>query len=268
MLDHVERLSRDLRKAAETLSDEEARYLVDAYYIMQEQRIRADGQIRSMTQADDPKEPHEVIRWLSEQNTTLENQVKGALDRYTSAHPIGVWMKSIKGIGPVLAAGYLAHIDITKAPTVGHIWRFAGLDPTVVWEKKQKRPWNAQLKVLCWKTGESFVKVSGDESAYYGQVYKTRKVWEVEQNERGALADQAKSALERKKYRDDTVAKSFYLKGQLPPAHIHRRACRYAVKLFLSHLHHKWHEHQFGEAPPKPYAITQLGHGHYIPPPD
>jgi hypothetical protein len=43
----------------------------------------------------------------------------------------------------------LARIDIVKAPTAGHIWRYAGLDPTVRWNKGEKRPWNAGLKVLC-----------------------------------------------------------------------------------------------------------------------
>ena len=264
-LDHVERLSRDLRKAAVTLSDEEVRYLVDAYYIMQTQRIRADGQIRALSET---KEPHEILTWLSGQSHTLENQVRGALDRYTDAHPIGRWMKSIDGIGPVLSAGLLAHIDITRAATVGHIWRFAGLDPTQEWKEGKKRPWNATLKTLCWKLGESFVKVSGKPDAFYGQVYATRKEWEIKQNQTGQRSENAARVLAKKKFRKDTVAKAAYEAGRLPDAHVHAMAKRYTVKLFLSHLHHKWYEHAHGEPPPKPYAITQLGHGHYIPPPD
>lgn len=265
-MEPITRLTRDMRSTATTLSDTEARYLVDAYYIMQDQRLRSGGQIRAMTQSE---EPHTVLAWLADQSSTLEKQVSGALARYTEAHPMGQWMRSVKGIGPILSAGLLAHIDITKAPTVGHIWRFAGLDPTVQWEKGQKRPWNATLKVLCWKIGESFVKVSGgDEPGYYGLVYKKRKEFELERNERGELADQAKQALERKRFRKDTEARKHYEAGHLPPAHIHRRATRYAVKLFLSHLHHKWYEHHFGSPPPKPYVINQLGHGHYVAPPE
>jgi len=263
----IKRLSRDLRLAAETLSDAHARYLVDEFYNMQAQRIRAKAQVRGRGE-DESEEPHEVIQWLADQSNTLEKQIEGALGRYTNAHPIGKWMRNIKGIGPVLSAGYLAHIDITQAPTVGHIWAFAGLDPSKRWEKKAKRPWNARLKVLCWKTGESFVKLCNDPDAFYGQVYSTRKQWEEAENEAGHRATQAKHALEAKKFRDDTKAKAFYLDGKLPPAHVHARAKRYTVKLFLSHLHHRWHLHEFGEPPAKPYVITQLGHGHYIPPPD
>lgn len=263
-MESINRLTRDLREAARTLSDDEARYLVDAYYMAQENRIRADGQVRAMSET---AEPNSVINWLSDQNATLELQIKGALDRYTAAHPMGEWMRSVKGIGPVIAAGMLAHIDIRKAPTVGHIWRFAGLDPSVKWEKKTKRPWNAQLKVLCWKASESFVKVSGTDDAYYGHVYKARKAYEIERNERGDNAEIAKAKLLEKKYGADTEARKHLEAGRLPPAQIHRRAARYAVKLFLSHLHHVWYEKTFGSPPPLPYPIAFGNHAHMIMPP-
>ena len=157
-LEHREpaiRLSRDLIKASSTMTTMEARYLVDAYYLMQDDRKRAHNQVRAMEE-----EPHSVIGWLAGQSETLEGQIKRALDSYSDSHPAGAWLKSNYGIGPVIAAGLLAHIDIRKAPTVGHIWRFAGLDPTTKWEKGQKRPFNAELKTLCWKLGQSFMKFS------------------------------------------------------------------------------------------------------------
>jgi hypothetical protein len=166
-LTSVERLKRDIRNAAATLSDTEARFLVDSYYQMQDDRIRAAGQVRSMD-----SEPHAVLSCLTEQSSLLENQVKGALDVYSSNHPIGKRIRTVDGVGPVISAGFLAHIDITKANTAGSIWRYAGLDPTSEWKKGTKRPFNASLKTLCWKLGESFVKVSGKETAVYGHLYK------------------------------------------------------------------------------------------------
>ena len=174
----VQRLGRDLAIAASTLSDEEARFLVDAYYQMQEGRKRTANQARSMD-----AEPHSVLVWLREQDEILEGQIKRALEKYTDARPIGQWMKSHHGIGPVIAAGLLAHIDITKASTAGKIWRYAGLDPTSKWEKGNKRPWNAELKTLCWKIGQSFMKFSGDDACFYGHVYRERKAYEVARNE-------------------------------------------------------------------------------------
>jgi hypothetical protein len=263
-LDNVQRLSRDLRKSAETLTIHEARYLVDAYYQMQEDRIRAGNQTFAMQGSG---EPNEVIRWLSIQSHVLENQVKGALDRYSNAVELGRWARSVKGIGPVIAAGLLAHIDIAMAPTVGHIWRFAGLDPTCEWKKGHKRPWNARLNVLCWKIGESFVKVSGHEDAFYGQVYLERKAQEQANNEARKYSDQAEAKLAKFKISKDTEAYKHYIAGKLPPGHIHARAKRYAVKLFLAHYHEVGYTLLHGTNPPLPYPIAHLGHAHKIDPP-
>jgi hypothetical protein len=160
----------------------------------------------------------------------------------------------------------MAHIDLVKAPTVGHVWRFAGQDPTSKWGKGQKRPWNASLKVLCWKIGESFVKVSGHDDDIYGHVYAARKAEEIGKNDAGLFREQAAAALVAKRYRDDTTAKKCYENGKLPPAHVHARAKRYATKLFLAHY---WETGRrlAGLDVPSPYPIAILGHAHKIEPP-
>jgi hypothetical protein len=237
------RLSRDIKQAGVTLERREARYLVDSYYQMQDYRISSENQIRSMSKDD---EPHLTLDFFSSQMRMLENQIKSVLDTWSSSKELGVWAKSITGIGPVIAAGLLAHIDIEKAPTVGHIWRYAGLDPTMTWEKGQKRPWNSDLKVICWKAGESFVKVSGNKNDIYGKFYVQRKEYEIGK---------------------DTDAYKAYSVGKLPPAHIHARAKRYAVKLFLAHYHETGYRLHYGEEPPAPYPIAVLGHAHRIPAP-
>ena len=144
--------------------------------------------------------------------------------------PAAVWAKSIIGIGPVMAAGLAAHIDISECPTVGRIWRFAGLDPTVEWKEHGKRPWNASLKSLCGKIGESFAKVSGHERDVYGKLYIQRKALE-----------QARNAA-----------------GKLPATQIDARAKRWTVKLFLAHYHEVAWTIATGAPPPKPYAIARL----------
>jgi len=191
-----------------------------------------------------------------------------ALDKYADSKEVCRWMQSICGIGPVISAGLHAHIDITKCPTVGHIWSFAGLDPTKKWEAKTERPWNAKLKVLCWKIGQSFVKVSNNEADFYGKIYQSRKALEMERNEAGLFADQAADILSKKSYKKDTDAYKAYIVGKLPPAHIQARAERYAVKIFLSHMHAVWYEMHYGEKPPKPFATSILGHAHEIPVPN
>lgn len=255
----VKRLGRDLRRASSTLTKTEARFLVDSYYDMQETRKQSSNRVRAL---GDAGEPHEVVQWLLAQSSTLEQQIKASLDVYSYNDPVGEWARSIKGIGPVLAAGLLAHIDIKRSPTVGHIWRFSGQDPTCIWEKGQKRPFNAKLKTLCWKIGKCFVYVSSNEKSFYGQLYKKRKEYEIERNEAGELADQAAEGAKR--VRKETEAYKHYIKGKLPPAHIQRRSERYAVKLFLAHYHEVAYKLHFGEDPPLPYPIAHLGHAHKI----
>jgi len=343
------RLTRDLIEASRTMGSEEARYLVDAYYATQENRKRTDNQVRALG-----TEPHFLIQWLSEKNRTLEHQIGRALDSYTQAHPMGDWMRGVVGIGPVLSAGLLAHINMAHCPTVGHIWQFAGIAGPVAepasryasyridfgteidpnkpphidvadgrdltpyfpdgptahvyrltvgtsdaplpfykdepipekgpehaedevtfelqykylgqkpWEKGQKRPFNATLKVICWKIGQSFMKLSNREDCYYGRTYRDRKAYEIANNETGLLAEQAAKALPH--FKKTTEAYKWYEKGMLPPAHIDARARRYAVKLFLSHMHGEWHEKFFGRPAPLPYPIAHLQHVHFIPP--
>jgi len=257
----VSKLTKDVRQSVTGITLDEARYLVSAYYIMQDYRIRSAAQERELSKAE---KPNEAIAWLEAQNESLEHAVKRLLDAWTDSQPMGQWAKAITGIGPVLSAGLLAHIDITKAPTAGHIWRFAGLDPTSTWDKGQKRPWNAELKVLCFKLGESFVKVQRLEHDVYGKLYAQRKQQEQAKNEAGDFAEQAKQQLTAKKFRADTVARGCYERGQLPPAHLHARARRYAVKIFLSHWHAEAYRQHYGTEPPAPYPIAILRHAHRI----
>jgi hypothetical protein len=294
----LKRLTRDLRLAARTLSDDEARFLVDAYYQMQDDRKRAANQRLSLTKSG---EPHEVIDWLFANTETLEGDIRRALDAYGDSKVVGKWSKSIVGIGPVISAGLLAYIDIAKAPTSGNIWRFAGVDPTVKWEKGQKRPWNAGLKTLLWKVGESFVKVAEHEEDVYGKVILARKEYEWAKNLKGEYADQCAAGLARLRPEKDQEAKYWYsgcltaehvqiywdtpatkrlgiiktFAGKpgtgilmLPPGHIHARSKRYGVKLFIAH----WHDVAWfvatGSLPVLPYVITHLGHVHFIEPPN
>jgi hypothetical protein len=209
-----------------------------------------------------------VVGWLAGNASTLENELKKVLDTYASSHKVGEWMMSITGIGPVIAAGMLAHIDIEKCPTAGHIWRFAGYDPTSIWGKGEKRPWNANLKTLCWKTGQSFMKFSNNETCTYGALYKQRKVYEITRNDSGGNAATAAKILTEKNFGKGTEAYKHLTDGHLPPAQIDARARRWAVKMFLSHLQTVWWWDKNNAPPPVPYVIGIMGHIDYIAPPN
>lgn len=261
-LEPITRLTRDERAAAEMMGRDEARFLVDAYYTMQDNRIRSANQLRALSESG---EPNATVAYLAEQNRVLEQQVHGALAKYVAAQTVGQWATSQHGVGPVIAAGFLSNLDLR--PTVGAWWRFCGLDPSQKWGKGEKRPWNAQMKVLAWKLGESFVKQSSSEKCFYGHVYLDAKAEYRRRNDAGDYAETAASTLETGRYKGETVAKAAYEAGRLPDAQIHRRAQRKAVKLFLAHLHHVMHEVEAGSPPPKPYVIEHMGHAHYTAPP-
>lgn len=304
----------------------EVRRMVDLYYQIQDFRKAGTNQEKAAARSDESSGGY--AQQVQDQMRKIEDGIKIWLDENTELSPVCRWTKSICGIGPVIAAGLAAHIDIRQAPTVGHIWRFAGLDPTQKWlgaEKARaavkeltsehgqdlesvipilagrigckvetlrkfatskadgnpvkltstslakagaKRPWNAALKVLCWHIGESFVKVHNLESDIYGKIYSARKAVEEGKNARGDFGEQATAILAAKDFGKNTEARQWYIEGKLPPGHIHARAKRYAVKLFLSHWHWVAYESEFGCAPPKPYVLEHLGHADLLRPPN
>jgi Transposase IS116/IS110/IS902 family len=316
---------QDREGARKLLSRAQLRFLVDFYYGLQDFRIQSQGQQRAGIEQE---EPHLSSRILQKSLAALEDYIRDVLDDQTDREPtlVGQWVKQVRGIGPVLSAGLLAYIDIRRAPTVGHIWSYGGLDPARKWLSREqaerlvkervngrvaesdvreiarflgrdeasllnmalfqgrdkpplkaptstslaralaRRPWNAKFKVLLWKIGQSFVKVSGSEGSLYGRLYRERKELEIERNEALLFVDQAKQALREANYGADTVARAYYEKGMLPPARIQQRAERYATKLFLSHLHHEMYLAHYGTPPPLPYVITVLGHAHVLEP--
>ena len=261
----IRRLDKDLRDAAAYLSDREARFLVDFYYITQEDRKRTNHQVRAL---EESPEPGDLMRWVVENTAQFEKQIKVGLERYALAKPIGQWSMSVYGIGPVISAGLLAYLDIHKAPTVGHIWSFCGLNPEAKWEKGQRRPWCATMKTLCWKIGQSFCRFHSRPECYYGHKYTERKEQEVAYNAEGRFADQAVAALARYNFDKSTEAYKAYSQGKLPPKQIDNRALRWATKIFLADWHYVAHSLTFGTPPPKPYALTHLeGHVHeHLPP--
>jgi hypothetical protein len=178
--------------------------------------------------------------------------------------PEAQWAYSQIGIGPVIAAGLAAHIDVTKANSISAVWKFAGQAPG--YDKKIKGktlPYNARLKTLCWKLGESLVKVSGKEGATYGKLYGEFKSKEVANNAAGKNAAAARRELDTKKIRDKET-KTVLEGGKLTDGHLHARAKRRAVKILLSHYWTLGREAR-GLALREPYAIGILKHSGNIP---
>jgi len=243
---------------AAKLSNAEARFLVSNYYDAQEARKREDMQLRHL--GENPEQASvKLLQWTADSNAVIEKAVLSALGKFAKASAVGRWMLAQHGVGPVIAAGLLAHIDIEQAPTVGHIWRFAGLDPTRKWEKGQKRPYNAALKQLTYHIGECFKRSSGSADSIYGRLYQQRKEYVVAKNERGDNAERAKTFRTNSK-----EVRAVLATGKLPAGNLDRQAANYAAKIFLSHVHAIMYFDRYGKPPAKPFAIAIMGHAHEI----
>lgn len=155
-------------------------------------------------------------------------------------------------------------------------------------------PYNKDLKVICWKCSQQFVKVANRDSLY-GKIYAERKLYETIKNENKEYANQAKmilgedyqydptdfaivdeedidfykeanDILRSKNYSKSTDAYKELSQGKLPKAQIQARAERYAVKLFISHLFEMMYYDKYGKKAPNPFVIEHMGHKDYIEP--
>lgn len=292
------RLSPELIQAAEFLPLTVASDLVRTYYGVQEHRLKIDNQIRASRVLECPRCSESLKKDRASQKLTVreftcshcgyvgtdiidataalyvrqaiavgEERAKRLLDRWTSQDALTVWSRQVCGIGPVLSAGLRAEIDVSKAAHVSSVWRFAGYDPTAVWGKGEKRPHNAFLKVICWRVGDSFTKVSGRPQSLYGHTYRDEKNRLEEVNDNGGFAEAAAARIESgvRVPGKGTDARKALDAGRLPQGQLDLRARRKAVKLFLSHY---WVAGRRLEGLPvsEPYVIAKLGHEHLIGP--
>ena len=245
-----------------TLKSNEIAEMVELYYDCQQFRIANANKDRT-------EPPSELVEWLNKWLGLGEKVIAGKLKKWVESDdsPLEAkWAYDQVGIGPIMAAGLAAHIDVAKANSISALWKFAGQAPGFDRKVKgQKLAYNGRLKVLCWKLGESFVKVSGKEGAAYGKLYTQFKSDEVSRNENGLYRQVARRELENKKFKTDNATKKRLAEGKLSDAHLHARAKRRTVKIFLSHL---WTKGREGRGLPvrDPYPVTVLGHDGIIKP--
>ncbi len=254
----IPKASKEVVLEASKLSNAAARFIVANYYDQQEARKRADMQLRHL---GDKVENQLVatLKYYGDCSAGMEGQVLRQLNSFAESSAIGRWCLAQFGVGPVLAAGLIAHIDVEIAQTAGQVWRFAGMDPTCKWKKNEKRPYNAALKQICFHLGECFKRTSNSPDSFYGAFYRERKALLVERNEAGRNAERAKTFFTKSKEVKKTLAT-----GKLPAGNLDRQACNITAKLFLSHLHAVMFWDRFKRPPPKPFAISVLGHAHEI----
>lgn len=153
---------KELRDIGHGLGMGEIRFLVDNYYRIQKDRKRSASQLNALGES----EQIEGLEWIYNHSRDSEDAIRTLLDIWTENDPLSQWARSNVGIGPVLAAGFRAFINLDKCPTAGHIWVYAGLDPSRVWlSREQAATWVAEAT----KDQRRFTRVEAMEALFkYG----------------------------------------------------------------------------------------------------
>lgn len=263
------------------------RALVEMYYDFQDQRIisgnRIDGNVRQELIQDTDLEKYGVNDVFAS-TKSFEKDIQKRLANEIKAYPLySEYLLNIQGIGVILSAGLMAYIeDIAKFKNISSLWQYAGIGMNTFCEKcnkptfvevtygegktkkvaKRLRPkkvcdvcnsatvpirqrrtigyqsnYNDKFKVLCWKIASSFVKQSADKSGY-------RRIY-----------DQVK-ADEHTKHPETVMVNG---KKTQNDGHLHNKAMRKTVKIFLSHVWTTWRTYENLEVT-KPYESQVLKH--------
>jgi len=185
----------------------------------------------------------------------IDDVIKSArstMINYGKLHPCWEFVTSIRGLKEgKLAAQLLALIDdISKFDTVSKLWRFSGyavIDGKREYTKMgEKSAYNRKLKAICYLIGDQFIR---QQTPLYVDIYYDEKA-RIRRDCPEAIPNPDKSSPWPKINTD---------------SHVHRKARRKMIKIFLSHLWVIWREVEGLPVSP-PYAQQVLGHSNIIEP--
>lgn len=212
------------------------RWQVDLYYQVQKIRVGLGNRVSAIERGVDSGDPKILQRW-HDVFLNLEEQIEKEMARRAELHPTYKWLRSIKGIGPTLAAKLIALVGpdeaMARRDTVSKLWAFSGLAPGQKLVKGQKSTYNRRLKSLMYVIGTSILKARGAASKYY------------------------------------YTAKEYYQEKhpEWTPAHVHNAAMRKMSKIILACLWQVWRE-SMGLPVRDLYVVEKLGHENVIRPED
>jgi len=206
---------------------------------IQKARLQFGNRLNALQRGDDEGSSEQlgIVNHWYQRFLELEKELDGHIAAEVEQYPIYDYVVAVKGIGPMLAAKLISMVDVSRAPHVSSLWRYAGL---AVIDGERERPvkgeklhYNKRVKTTCYLIAGSFLK-SGSP------------------------------------YRDEYDKARIYYDANRPDwtdGHCHNAAMRKMVKLFLSHLWVTWRQLE-GLPITRPYSHEKLGHTHYLPPED
>lgn len=118
------------------------KFLTDQYYQAQSFRIMAENQARSLSQNADEAADEDHPEFIKAQlkNARYQEELnKQYIDVVTDNIPLCIWMKKIKGVGPIMSAYIYSRFELTENRHCGDFISYAGLnDNNVPWLGKDK----------------------------------------------------------------------------------------------------------------------------------
>lgn len=230
------------------------RELVEIYYDVQDVRIRSFNRLRQVGEVKGV-EPDILKR--------LEKQIRDYIAAQIRDEPVcKLFLKNIKGIGPILSGGLVSWFDITKAKHASSFWKYAGLhveDGQAVRRIKGKKlGFNIRVRTFCWKIGDSLLK---QRTPFYRDIYDEAKIKEAEKLRHPEKDPHNCPVHETCLKRLSAKAKRLKQSTKELPCkkHIDYRARRKMIKRFLLDFWLAWRKLE-GLPISEPYAIAVLKH--------
>ena len=118
------------------------------------------------------------------------------------------------------------------------------------------RPWHRKLRILVIYIGNVIRHNWQYSTGFYSNLYKERKTYEHERNERLVYKSTAEMIFAKEIHKKGTSPYEWYSKGMLPPVHIQARAMKWATKLFLSHYFDVAYYEIYGRLPEPPHILA------------
>jgi hypothetical protein len=244
----------DAKKAAAILGDREAIYLVNLFNFLLETRVGICARLKTIIET-----PNKALTFLLDEIAEREKNARIILDIFTDNHPVGNVLKQIKGIGPVISAGFVAHVDMTKINHFSQILSYGGYTKNSKRQRGKKLTYNPDLKKVFVHMGRSFQYSSGYPDSYFGWHYKLLKRRILNHNENGFYKDVAKSKIQEYNFDKSKSAYKSYSEGKLPAGHVIALAKFKTVCLFVGMAHYYWSHDILGRNV-KPYPFVVMGH--------
>ena len=275
-----QKLRREAKKATRTPEQSRAalKKKVRMFYDLQRLRLQTAG--RTYDRATEIDLHRADINVLNNRAKDLESFEKEAL-KDVAAHlqtmreynEILADKTRFKGIGPTLAGVILSEVDITRAPTISALWRYAGLAPIPcrrcklckdslvkkgdAYKHEYKRKKKCKLDIVPHKdTYESArtERPTKGEKLHYNSFLKTKLVGVMS----GCLL---KANSPYRSFYDNYKHRIASSNRAVSDGHAHRMALRYMVKMVLADIWKDWRALE-GLDVRAPYQEAYLNHKH------